>query len=231
MVSAQTGPSRPNGSGGSFPQFRSIGSDIFGDNMTRSRVKKFAIIALFAALIGGCTAPQLQQAQTTLSQLQATATATQVQLDATKAQLAAASTQPSTPETQKTISALTTEVARLQSALPQVLAGVQQAQNLVTAMQTNTAPNLSPLSAFGPYGTLAGLIISIGWGVYQAVKNGPALAAIKHLQTLTATSTPTAAVSSASQSVAVTGIIPPNTTVVPAPAPIPVPLVVSPKPA
>ena len=178
------------------------------------------VLALAAAILcglslAGCTSDQLGQAQTAVTQLRAGYAATtqqvaelQGELQTASGQLAqakaAAATQPAGTQAAAAIGAVQAKVDQVSAAITaaqsketQILAGINAAQQLITAMQTGSTPNFSGLGAFGSYGALAGLVLSLGFSVYQSVKNGPALAAIQHVQQVTGTDSPTAAASAA----------------------------------
>jgi hypothetical protein len=170
----------------------------------------------------GCTSDQLATAQQDLTALQVQKTATQQAVADAQSALAlarqqlkdaraVAATQPSNKDALAAVDAIQKSVAAAQSTVSKVTAistqldvALQTGQSLVTALQTQQAPNVAPLSALGPYGTLAGVIISLGFGVYQYVSKQKPLqtlntqtALLTHLQDATGTNSHVAAVASA----------------------------------
>lgn len=162
----------------------------------------------------------LVQAQQIASQAQAAATALQAEITQQQViiaqQKAVLATQPSDPSANKALEIAETamvnsqtELTKTNSVLNTAAPIIKQLSDGLTAIQNGQNPNFSGLGAFGPYGAIAGIALSLGWGVFSQInKNKVAgqLAAVQpavdHLQDVTGTDNPTAAVAVASHAVA-----------------------------
>ncbi len=192
-------------------------------------MRKCLIAALLCFVPLACTPVNQQQASQALSQVQSDIAIAQGQLAALKVQLAA---QQAVLTTQPANAGALKAENQIQSQISQVQSWILKAQPVVDGLQKaiNTpagqAPDTSFLAAFGPWGALAGILASFGYGAYQQYQKGKAqevasnsakqVDAIKpamdHIQEVTQTTTPVAAAAAVSSSVAPTspGVLVPD---------------------
>jgi hypothetical protein len=143
-------------------------------------MKSFATLALIllplAFAFPGCTDQQLSKysqelntAQTALDTAHNATTQASAVVDQVEAVLA---TQPSNAEAQNTLAAAKKALDQAQQVETQAQSALTLAKQVGDALSGKTSTvDVSPLSAFGPYGTLAGYAIIGGLAFYKEIKN------------------------------------------------------------
>lgn len=184
---------------------------------------------------GGCTADQIQAAQQQSSQLQTQVATAQQQLADLQKQIAAEkarlTTQPATTQAVEQLAKDEQKAKQISDWLDKAKPVIDQLNAAATAVANGQSPNFTGLGAFGPYG-LAGLLLSVGYGVYTTVQKqkqagvinsqAQTIAAqqpvIDHIQEITGTSNPVsaaAALTAPVQGVSLADVQPKATVVVP----------------
>lgn len=197
-----------------------------------------ACAAFAISTTGGCATAAdqsaIQSAATNLSALSGGITAAQTAVRDLQSQIAAQqtviqnehrvlATQPADATANKVLADTETAVVKTQTALDSVNAWLVKAKPVVDAAATAAAtiqsggtPNFGVLSAFGPYGMLAGMAATLGWGAYQNWQKNKGTATIStqaqqlaaqqpvidHIQTATGTTNPVSAVAALTASAA-----------------------------
>jgi hypothetical protein len=145
--------------------------------MKRSLLATLAVIFLpLAFLFPGCSDQQIAKYQQELNTAQVaidTAHNATTQASAVVDQAeAVVATQPSNTEAQKVLASARDALARVQQVEAQAQSALTLANQVGDAVSGKSSTvDVSPLSAFGPYGTLAGYVILGGLAFYKEIKN------------------------------------------------------------
>ncbi|MDE2106980.1 MAG: hypothetical protein KGL39_57765, partial [Patescibacteria group bacterium] len=160
---------------------------------TERTILALLVIGAVAICVNGCS--QLDQ-QTAVANAQKTLAATTQAVDqaqqaitdfqkqiAHEQQLirdeqAVLTTQPSDPTATKALAATEAALEASQKALGQATDYVTKAKPAIdslnaalAAIQNGQTPNFAPLGALGPYGTIAAVVLTLGYGAWQKYQN------------------------------------------------------------
>lgn len=176
----------------------------------RPALLAFILLSLLF-LGGGCGQDQLQLAAQQATVLQQNIATAQQELKDLQAKIAAEkevlTTQPATTQAVAQLNKDEEKAKQISDWLDKARPVVDQLAQAANAVANGQQPNFTGLSAFGAYGTLAALVLSVGWGAWQTytkqqqakVVNTQAqtIAAqqpvIDHIQEITGTSNPVSA--------------------------------------
>lgn len=161
------------------------------------KMRTFLISALVAfcvtcavAVLPGCTAKQLTQYTQDLQVAQTAVTVAQsatTQAAAVVEQVeAVAATQP-TPAAEQAVVSARAALATANTILAQAQAALDLAKQIGAAIKTGSTVDATGLSAFGPYGVIAGLVITGGLAFYKDLQNSGLLAKLETANSQVAT--------------------------------------------